>query len=181
MLEDRWLVFRFRLGDRDALRLLYEKYENDLLKLAIVLVHDVGLAEDAVQDVFANLAKSPEKVRIGTNVRSFLSTCVANRVRNLIRAQQKCETSTIEKGDCATSSLRSPDQQAMMNEKLKLLSDAMTQIPYEQREVVTLHLQSDMTFRQIAKVQNVSVNTVQGRYRYGVSKVLALFDSEMRK
>ena len=68
-----------------------------------------------------------------------------------------------------------------MNEKLKLLSDAMTQIPYEQREVITLHLQSDMTFRQIAKVQNVSVNTVQGRYRYGVSRMLALFDSEMRK
>ncbi len=60
MLEDRLLVFRFRLGDRDALRLLYEKYKNDLLKLAVVLVNDVGLAEDAVQDVFTNLIELPE-------------------------------------------------------------------------------------------------------------------------
>jgi RNA polymerase sigma-70 factor (ECF subfamily) len=181
MLEDKLLVFRFKLGDRDALRLLYEKYKNDLLKLAVVLVNDVTLAEDAVQDVFANLAESPEKVRIGTNIRSFLSTCAANRVRNLIRGRQKCETSTSEEGDCVTTGSRSPDQQAALNEELKLLSDAMAQIPYEQREVITLHMQSGMTFRQIARVQDVSINTVQGRYRYGVSKLLSLLKSKVGK
>ncbi len=112
MLEDRLLVFRFRLGDRDALRLLYEKYKNDLLKLAVVLVNDVGLAEDAVQDVFTNLVELPERVRIGTNIRNFLSTCVANRVRNLIRDKQRRETTVVGESDSVTAGSKSPDRPA---------------------------------------------------------------------
>ena len=181
MLEDRLLVLRFRVGDRDGLRLLYEKYKNDLLKLGVVLVNDVGMAEDAVQDVFANLAESPAKVRIGRNVRSFLSTCVANRVRNLMRDRQKREACGIDDSDGMTSGSGSPDQRAILSEELELLRGAMARIPYEQREVITLHLQSGMTFRQISKVQNVSINTVQGRYRYGVSKLLSLLNGEVAK
>jgi RNA polymerase sigma-70 factor (ECF subfamily) len=57
----------------------------------------------------------------------------------------------------------------------------MAQIPYEQREVVTLYMQGDMTFRQIAKIQNASINTVQGRYRYGLNKLRSILNSEIDK
>jgi DNA-directed RNA polymerase specialized sigma24 family protein len=52
MMEDRILLWKFKRGSRDALRRIYEKYRNDLLKLAIPLVTDVNTAEDVVQDVF---------------------------------------------------------------------------------------------------------------------------------
>ena len=56
MVEDRLLIWKFKLGNRDALCRLYEKYKNDLLKLAVSLVNDVSTAEDVVQDVFVNSA-----------------------------------------------------------------------------------------------------------------------------
>ena len=68
-----------------------------------------------------------------------------------------------------------------MSEELELLSNAMAQIPYEQREVVTLYMQGDMTFRQISKIQNASINTVQGRYRYGLNKLRSILNSEIDK
>ena len=57
----------------------------------------------------------------------------------------------------------------------------MAQLPYEQREAVNLYLQGDLTFRQIAVIQNVSINTVQGRYRYGITKLRSILNSELEK
>jgi len=62
-----------------------------------------------------------------------------------------------------------------------LLSKAMAQIPYEQREVIGLYMQGGMTFRQIAKVRNASINTIQGRYRYGLNKLRSLLNSQVDK
>jgi len=57
----------------------------------------------------------------------------------------------------------------------------MAQLPYEQREVIILHLMSDMRFRAIAGTQGVSISTVQSRYRYGLNKLRTLLDSEVKE
>ena len=57
----------------------------------------------------------------------------------------------------------------------------MAQLPYEQREAVILHLRAGMKFRQIAKSQGVSVNTIKGRYRYGLTKLRSILNGEFEK
>ena len=88
MVEDRLLIWKFKLGNRDALRRLYEKYKNDLLKLAVSLVNDVSIADDVVQDVFVNFAQSADKIQPRGNLKKYLITCVANRIRNRKRDRQ---------------------------------------------------------------------------------------------
>lgn len=180
MVEDRLLIWKFKLGNRDALRRIYEKYKNDLLKLAVALTNDVNTAEDVVQDVFVAFAKSAAKIQTRGNLKKYLVTCVANRIRNRKRDQQRHETSSINDSDYIISDLQRPEQWAILSEELELLSNAMAQIPYEQREVVTLYMQGGMTFRQIAKIQNASVNTIQGRYRYGLKKLRSILNSEIK-
>ena len=58
---------------------------------------------------------------------------------------------------------------------------ALQELPYEQREVICLRMEMDMTFRQIAMRQSTSVNTVKGRYRYGMTKLRSLLNSEVEK
>ena len=55
----------------------------------------------------------------------------------------------------------------------------MAQIPYEQREVIILHLRTGMKFQQIAKLQDISINTVKGRYRYGLDKLRTILNGEV--
>lgn len=179
MVEDRLLIWRFKSGSRDALRRIYEKYRNDLLKLAVNLTNDVSTAEDVVHDIFVGFAQSAARIRPTGNLRSYLMTCVANRIRNRQRDRQRHELPAVDDPDSVASDSAGPEQWAILSEELQVLSDALAQIPYEQREVVTLYMQGDMTFRQIAKLQNASVNTVQGRYRYGVSKLQALLNGKM--
>ena len=181
MIEDKLLIWKFKCGSKDALRRIYEKYKNELLKLAVVLVNDVNAAEDAVQDVFVNFAQSAAEIRISGNLKKYLTVCVANRIRNRKRDQQRHRLASIEDADCAISDLKRPEQWAILSEQLKLLSSAMAQIPDEQREVIALYMQGEMTFGQIARIQNVSVNTIQGRYRYGLDKLRSLLDSEVTK
>ena len=181
MIEDKLLIWKFKCGSKDALRRIYEKYKNELLKLAVVLVNDVNAAEDAVQDVFVNFAQSAAEIRISGNLKKYLAVCVANRIRNRKRDQQRHRLASIEDADCTISDLKRPEQWAILSEQLKRLSSAMAQIPDEQREVIALYMQGEMTFRQIAGIQNVSVNTIQGRYRYGLDKLRSLLDSEVTK
>ncbi|MHC4168803.1 MAG: RNA polymerase sigma factor [Planctomycetota bacterium] len=181
MVEDRLLILGFKLGNTDALRRIYHKYKDDLLKLGVALVNDVSVAEDVVQDVFVSFAQSATRIKTRGNLKKYLATCVANRIRNRIRDQQRHETSGIDDSDCAICDRRSPEQWAILSEELELLSKAMAHLPYEQREVIGLYMQGGMTFRQIAKAQNASINTVQGRYRYGLSKIRSILNGKIEK
>jgi RNA polymerase sigma-70 factor (ECF subfamily) len=59
------------------------------------------------------------------------------------------------------------------------LRAALAQLPEEQREVILLHFKADLTFREIAEWQEASINTVQGRYRYGLDKLRALLKEKL--
>ncbi len=179
MLEDKLLIWKFKRGSQDALRRIYEKYKNGLLKLALVLCGDTATAEDVVQDVFVSFAQSAEKVRIDGNLKSFLSTCVVNRIRSLNRNRKRHETLIADNFDFAASEFNRPEQWIILSEQLQLLTRAMAQLPIEQREVVALYMQADMSFRRIAEMQNLSINTVQGRFRYGLNKLRTLLNSEV--
>jgi RNA polymerase sigma-70 factor (ECF subfamily) len=67
----------------------------------------------------------------------------------------------------------------LLQEQSIRLSDALSQIPAEQREVVVLKVKAGMKFRQIAVLQDVSINAAQARYRYGMDKLRSLLKSEV--
>ena len=136
-------------------------------------------AADVVQDVFVGFAQSAAIIKPHGNLKKYLLTCVANRIRNLKRDRQRHEAPDIGDSDCVISDAKRPEQWAILSEEMALLSNAMAQIPYEQREVVGLYMQGGMTFRQIAKVQNASINTIQGRYRYGLNKLRSILNSDV--
>jgi RNA polymerase sigma-70 factor (ECF subfamily) len=85
MVEDRYLVWRFKSGSKDALRAIYEKYADDLISLAGNLLDDKTGAEDVVQDVFVSFVQSIGKFRLTGSLKGYLATCVANRSRDYQR------------------------------------------------------------------------------------------------
>jgi RNA polymerase sigma-70 factor (ECF subfamily) len=178
MVEDSLLLWRFKNGSEDALCRIYEKYRSTLLKLAVALVNDTAAAEDIVQDVFVSFAQSGERLRVSGNLHGYLATSVANRVRNRYRAGQGQQKVGTDKGAGVPSDSKTPEQWASYSEELKKLNDALAQLPYEQREVILLHVHGAMRFRAIAQSQKVPLNTVQSRYRYGIEKLRSILDSE---
>jgi len=180
MLEDRLLIWRLKDGNRDALCRIYEKYESDLLTLAANLLGDSSAAEDVVQDVFICFVQSIDKFRLKGSLKGYLATCVANRARDCIRKRNRQRTIAVNEAEQLGTSANEPVQLVICSEELQQLSDALTQLPYEQREAVVLHLHGNLKFRQIAKLQKVSIKTAQSRYRYGLDKMRSILNGEFK-
>jgi RNA polymerase sigma factor (sigma-70 family) len=177
---DRLLVTRCREGSRDALRRIYEKYRDSLIILAIALSHDVNLAEDAVHDVFVAFAHNIGSFRLTGSLKAYLAKCVANHVRDLMRAgHSRAKALNSPRACSADVDSSEPSRLITCNEELRLLSSALAELPDEQREVIVLHIHGQMRFRIIAKSLGISVNTIKGRYRYGIRKLRSILNSEI--
>ena len=181
MIEDKLLIWRYKSGDKAALARIYEKYRIDLLRIATGLLNETSVAEDVVHDVFVTFAQSSDKLKLGGNLKGYLVTCVANSARNSKRVWQRRQTVSLDETEPLVSDSGKPEQWIIRNEELDRLNHAMAQVPYPQRETVVLHVQGGMKFRAIAKSQNVSINTVQSRYRYGLDRLRSLLNSEVVK
>ena len=177
MLEDKVLVLRFNRGSKEALRRIYEKYKNDLLGLAVALLNDVSLAEDVMHDVFVSFAQSVGTFNLTGSLKSYLLTCVANRARDRNRNIYQ-SVSTLEFADETISDAVDPENSAIGNEESQQLINFLSKLPYDQHEVIVLHLLHGLKFKQIAETQSVSTNTILSRYRYGLDKLRSMLNGE---
>ncbi|MCL5280426.1 MAG: RNA polymerase sigma factor [Planctomycetes bacterium] len=179
MREDRFLISELRQGSSEALCRVYEKYRDDLLRLAVSLSNDTAVAEDIVHDVLVSFIRQSRQFELTGSLKSYLATCVANRARNVNRAGRiRRATSLDEAGNAVAESWR-PDQWLVCSEELRQIAGALALLPGEQREAITLHLQGGMKFREIAEFQHVPLKTALSRYRGGLLKLRSLLNSEV--
>jgi RNA polymerase sigma-70 factor (ECF subfamily) len=181
MLEDKLFIWKFNRGNRDVLQCIYDKYKDDLMTLAAALLNDVSSAEDVVHDVFVSFIKSSEKFRLTGSLKGYLATCVANNARNRNKAKQRQQNIALDEAEPVASDMNRPEFNAIFGEELRQVSWALAQLPYQQREVLILHVYSGMKFKAIAFQQGVSINTAQGRYRYALDKLRSLLNGEVKK
>ncbi len=178
-MEDRLLVHRCKRGSRKALTRIYDKYKTDMVLLAMALLNDEAAAEDVLHDVFVSFVQGLDRFRLTGSLKGFLLTCVANQARNRNKARRRRG----QAGDGSTTErvpdIDSPLNSLVCNEQLERLGNAMAALPFEQREVVMLHLHSSMTFDAIARVREISPNTAKSRYRYGIDKLRSIFNGEL--
>jgi len=181
MLEDKLLIRKLQRGGNDALRRIYQKYKIDLLRLATLLLIDTTAAQDVVHDVFASFIRNAAQFQLNGSLKGYLATCVANRARNINRDNHTRQTITLAHTENIAAKSITPDRWLILDESLQKAIKAMAQLPYDQREVIVLHLYGDLVFREIAQKQNVSLKTAQSRYRLGLEKLRYVLNSELEK
>lgn len=181
MFEDRRLLRRLKRGDKDALRLIYEKHEGDLLTLAANLLHDPAAAEDVVQDVFMGLVRVGPGLQLRRTLRAYLATAVANRVRDDYRRKSRERIASVEDADERVADSEGPVQMMIRSDEMHRLRSAVQELPFEQREVIMLRVHAQMKFREIAAHQNISIKTALSRYQYGLDKLRSMLDGEVPK
>ena len=179
MFEDQRLLSGLRAGDKDALRRIYEKYIDDLLRVATSLLSDIQSAEDCLHDVFVDFAGSIDGSMIRSNLKSYLISCVANRARDQLRKQIRQSKNQRDKL-CSQSIPINPAKQLIKAEESARVFAALAELPYQQREVFVLRVQGQMRFREIAGLLGLSINSVQSRYRYAIKRLRAILKEESR-
>jgi RNA polymerase sigma-70 factor (ECF subfamily) len=158
---------------------VYLNHKNSLLKFAYVLVGNIETAEDIIQDVFVGFAGAAGRKETFSSVKGYLMKAVLNKARNYYRDSKKDKNDILDYADEIPSNNKRPEQWAILSEQLQLLSSAMSELPAEQREVVSMYMDGSLTFKQIAQIQEMPISTIQGRFRYGIERLQRLLRNEV--
>jgi RNA polymerase sigma factor (sigma-70 family) len=180
VLEEKRLIQELKQGSKDALHRIYMEYKDNLLTIAASMLHDTYAAEDVLHDVFVAFAGSIGKIQLRGSLKSYLTASVVNRVRDMYRKKKHHLVELEEAGQLAGDS-DGPVRLAEFGEDAGRLTDALAQLPLEQRETIVLHLNGGMKFKEIAKMQRIPLSTVQGRYRYGLEKMRTILKERAKK
>jgi len=194
-MEDKVLVFQCRRGSREALTRIYDKYKADLLLLAMALLNDKTAAEDIVHDVFLSFVHHLDRFHLTGSLKGYLLTCAANHARNWNKAErvrgrlltgmqdpaEMQNPASLPRGNAGHAVADEPLETLVCNEQLEMLSGALAELPFEQREALMLHVHGQMTFQAIAKARQISTNTAKSRYRYGIDKLRSILNGRVSK
>jgi RNA polymerase sigma-70 factor (ECF subfamily) len=175
--EDHELIDRLNQGDCDALRRIYEKFKDDLMRIGICMLANRADAEDSLHDLFVSLTANSARVRPDGNLKGYLVTAMANRSRDRLRKRKRgheMSEMVSGNGDEMVANVVDPAAAIVERETGDRLYRAITALPAPQRTVITLRLHGEMTFEEIAQQEGTSNNTIRSRYRYGLEKLRSL-------
>jgi len=173
-LTEEDLFVLIRKNDEHAIAELLQRNKRKLFTAIYLLVKDRYTAEDLFQDV---CIKVITKIREGKYNDDGRFTPWALRIaRNLtidhLRVAKRMVKITLPDGRdiCELIGVEEANQeQAMMKgQSCGRVRKMLDMIPYEQRETIILRLYGNMSFKQIAELTGVSLNTSLGRMRYGL-------------
>ena len=154
---------------QEGIRELHRAHGLSLFRYALALTCNAEDAEDAVQDVFVRVAKGWERLGSVRNVTAYLISSTRNAARRIRKARRR-EDALCEGAAAEILTGCSLDLEAASLESIAL-RDIFAGLPVDQREVIILKILYEMTFQEISHITGVSINTVAGRYRYGVEKL----------
>ena len=160
--EEADLIRRCQSKDKEAFRLLVEKYRGVIFGTAYLMTRDRGLAEDAVQETLIRMWKHLSSLRQDDNLKAWLVRIVVNEV-NCQRRKKRVPTIPLEYApeivddceDAASAMIRDEDRQNVRQ--------ALDILPSGVREIVILRYFSELSVPEIAAVMKKPEGTIKSR------------------
>ncbi len=185
-LDDRYLVQLYKDGNETAFKTLLIRHKDKIFRFIQMKVRDSDLSNDIFQDTFikvVNTIKSgsyneegkflPWVMRIAHNL--IIDHFRRNsRVRMISEASSSSsEFSILTNISCSTKNI---EDQITSKELLDQMVVLVDYLPKTQREIVNMRIFHDMSFKEIAESENISINTALGRMRYALINLRKLID-----
>lgn len=173
-LSDNELIARYQAGDESALKTIILRYERRLFSYLLVSVKNKELAEDIFQDTFVKVINTIRSGNYQEEGKFFQWIMrIANNLKiDYYRRQQRMPTvSGNEDFDIFTilgTKDESIEEKMIREQTYSDLTQYVEFLPQEQKEVLKLRIYNDYSFKEIAELTNVSINTALGRMRYAL-------------
>jgi RNA polymerase sigma factor (sigma-70 family) len=172
-LSDEALVALVARSDDDALAALYDRYGRVAYGLALRILRDAALAQDAVQEAFLQAwrqASSFDAARAKPS--TWLLTLVHRRSVDLVRREQRRRAEPIE--DVPQELGEATDDEAALRERRQIVQHALRRLPPDQREALELAYYGGYTQSQLAERLGVPLGTIKSRMFGGLTRLREL-------
>lgn len=173
--SDRELIERYQDGDVHSFELLIGRYQKQVYSYILTLVKDKQLADDVFQDTFVKVIQTIKSKSYKDDGRfvQFAMRIAHNLVIDHFRKENRIPTVESSSEDYnyidnVPITDHSVEQGMVVDQIYSDLHRMITFLPDEQREVLRMRIFDDMSFKDIADITNVSINTALGRMRYAL-------------
>ena len=160
--DERQVIRRIAIGDRDALAELYACYQRTLFNYLLQLTPDHGLAEEILQDTLVAVWKSAQSFEGRSSVRTWLIGIARRQAHNTLRQRRLplADESEME-GLVATDG--EPEAWTLASFARDELAAAFRQLAALHREVLVLTFVQELSYQETATILEVPVGTVKSR------------------
>jgi RNA polymerase sigma-70 factor (ECF subfamily) len=185
-MDDRELITLYIDGNEKAFEVLLMRHKDKIYRFIYLKVRDQVLAEDIFQEAFVKIINTlkigsyneegkflPWAMRIAHNL-------VIDHFRKSSKVRMVSESSSMKDDFNIFSTLSMEDknvqEQMSYDELEKQMVDLIEYLPLSQKEILKMRIFQDMSFKDIAELEDISINTALGRMRYALINLRKLIE-----
>lgn len=174
VLPDAVLVKNYISGDESALASLIERHQSKIYGFIYSKINDRDLSDDIFQDTFIKVIKTlktksyNEEGKFLPWVMRIAHNLVVDHFRKAKKMPFQRETEEYSIFNYMTDNAPTIESQ-MITEQVEVdLTRLLDELPDDQKEVLVMRMYQDLSFKEIAELTGVSINTALGRMRYAL-------------
>ena len=185
-LEDRQLIHRITLDNQAALEALYGRYSTAVYSLAMYMLKQEALAEDATQETFLNIWLKASSFNADRGQpKSWIMSVAHHKIVDLIRSRRRTSYMTDPGGDetleLLPSGQASTEEQVEQTLQRERILKALTLLPEAQQEVVMLAYFEGYSQSEMAEKLGQPLGTVKTRVRLAMQKLRAALEQDVQE
>jgi RNA polymerase sigma-70 factor (ECF subfamily) len=182
-MTDEELVITYSQGNNMAFDILLNRHKSHIYSYIYFIVRNKETAEDIFQETFVKAIMTIKQGRYTENgkFRAWINRIAHNLIIDNYR--QERNEQTISNDDCEVDLLNNSklsdgtiEDQIVKNQILSDVKKLINYLPDNQKEVLNMRYYQDMSFKEIADITGVSINTALGRMRYAILNMRRLAD-----
>ncbi len=182
--DDKQLINAYLDGDDRAFEVLLNRHKEKIYTSIFLFVKDHSLAEDIFQDVFIKIIRTLRRGKYNHEgkflqwaMRIAYNMCV-DHFRKSKRKPTVSPTEEFDIFDVLKVTEDNAETKIIKNQRYEKVRQLIDALPEEQREVVILRHYADLSFKEIARLTDVSINTALGRMRYALINIRKIIDEK---
>jgi RNA polymerase sigma-70 factor (ECF subfamily) len=179
---DPELLARFAGGDRAALDELFRRYRAVAYRVAYRLLGREADALDAVQDGFIKALTHLDRFRGHSSFKTWLLRIVSNAALDLGRHRKRDgwnEKPATRPGPAEVDDYPGPDAGLARADLRRMIDAALARLPVAQRRTFVLHVDGELSYREVAEALGISIGTVMSRLFYARQKLKTLLAEQI--
>ena len=176
--KDSVLLINYRSGDSSSFKILFLRHKQRIFNYVNSKVLNVDISNDILQDTFIKVFKIIRKGSYNEQgkflpwVLRISHNLVMDHFRKVKRSKMIYEKDLYKQLSCTKSCENSFDEKIISDKTLsKTLNTMIDTLPQSQKEIIKLRFFENLSFKEIALMNDISINTALGRVRYSLNNL----------
>lgn len=172
--NESYVLNRVKQGDISALEVIYHRHYANLCRYLLVLFRNPVMAEQIANDVFIYLWENRQSIEIKSSLESYLFAAGRYKTLNKIRDSKRQKEISHQLSLASDDSVEGPDSIIEIKELENIIEKAIETLPPRCQQIFRLSREEEMSYKEIAALLDISVNTVEGQMSIALSKLRAI-------